>query len=253
MINSLRPPGFPRGRVFEVSDMRENRPVHLNPRLAAAAQLVRPGRIVADVGTDHAYLPAFLVADGRCPRCIAGDIGAGPLRNARETVEAYGLSDQIELVLSDGLENTAFRQADDIVIAGMGGEMIAAILRRAPYLRDKKYRLILQPMTRAEEVHLFLAESGFSVVEERAVTDAGKVYLVLAAEYTGAVQPLSGAAVYIGKLRGTDGPDAVRFIEKQQRRFTKELAGIESLPDKAERVREVRGILAELADALKGR
>lgn len=232
--------------------MRENRPIHLNPRLAAAAELVRPGRIAADVGTDHAYLPAYLVMCGRCPKCIAGDIGEGPLNNARETVAACGLTEQIELVLSDGLDSASFRRADDIVIAGMGGEMIATILRRAPHLRDAKYRLILQPMTRAEEVHLFLAANGFSVMEERAVTDAGKVYLILAAEYTGDVRHITGAEVYIGALRGSDGLDAVRFIQKQQRRFAKELEGIASLPDKAERVREVREILAGLQDAMKG-
>lgn len=226
--------------------------IKLNPRLAAAAAMVRPGMVVADVGTDHAYLPVYLVTSGRCPRCVAGDIGEGPLDNAQETVALYGLREQIALVLSDGLENEAFRTADDIVIAGMGGQMIASILERAPYLKDSRYRLILQPMTRAEEVHLFLAAHGFSIVEERAVTDAGKVYLVLAAQYTGAVRRLSDAEVYIGALRAGDGPDAVRFIEKQQRRFIKELEGIRFLPDKQERLQEIEEILSGLEHAMKG-
>lgn len=226
--------------------------IKLNPRLAAAASMVRPGKVTADVGTDHAYLPVYLVTSGRCPKCVAGDIGAGPLNNARETVALYGLPDQITLVLSDGLENEAFRTADDIVIAGMGGQMIASILARAPYLKDARYRLILQPMTRAEEVHLFLAANGFSVVEERAVTDAGKVYLILAAQYTGDVHRLTAAEVYIGALCAGDGPDAVRFIEKQQRRFIKELEGIRLLPDKQERVQEIQELLSGLEHALKG-
>ncbi|HIR53073.1 MAG TPA: SAM-dependent methyltransferase [Candidatus Onthovicinus excrementipullorum] len=232
--------------------MGEYRGIRLNPRLSAAAALVRLGRVAADVGTDHAYLPAYLVGSGICPRCIAGDIGEGPLNNARETVCACGLEDRVELVLSDGLEDAAFRAADDIIIAGMGGEMIAAILTRAPYLRDSRYRLILQPMTRAEEVHLFLAENGFSIVEERAVTDAGKVYLILAAEYDGTVRHLSGAQPYIGLLRGVQNPDAIRFIEKQRRRFRKELKGIADLPEKADRADEVRAVLADLERALKG-
>ncbi len=232
--------------------MGEYRGIHLNPRLAAAAALVRPGRVAADVGTDHAYLPAHLIGSGICPRCVAGDIGEGPLNNARETVLACGVGDRVALVLSDGLADPAFRAADDIVIAGMGGEMIAAILTRAPYLLDPRYRLILQPMTRAEEVHLFLAEHGFSIVEERAVTDAGKVYLILAAEYDGTVRHLSGAQPYIGTLCGTQSPDAARFIEKQRRRFQKELEGIADLPSRAERAREIRAILADLERALKG-
>ncbi len=226
--------------------------IRLNPRLAAAASMVRPGKVAADVGTDHAYLPAYLIASGRCPKCIAGDIGVGPLDNARETVALYGLSEQITLARSDGLENEAFRTADDIVIAGMGGQMIASILVRAPYLKDARYRLILQPMTRAEEVHLFLAANGFSVVEERAVTDAGKVYLILAAQYTGDVRRLTPAEVYIGALRAGDDPDAVRFIEKQQRRFIKELEGIRHLLDKQDRVQEIQEILSGLEHALKG-
>lgn len=231
--------------------MRQHHEIHLNPRLSAAAAMVRPGKVPADIGTDHAYLPAYLILSGRCLHCIAGDIGESPLENARETVELYGLSGQIELVLSDGLDDEVFRRAEDIVIAGMGGEMITDILTRAPYLKDKKYRLILQPMTRAEEVHLFLAANGFSIVEERAVTDAGKVYLILAAEYTGTACELSGAEIYIGKLTAADGPDAVRFIEKQQRRFFKELVGIEPFPDKAERAVEVREILAGFKQALE--
>ena len=243
---------FRAGAAFEVRIMEERCPIHLNPRLAAAAELVRPGRVAADIGTDHAYLPVYLVTCGRCPECVAGEIGAGPLRNARRTVEAYGLSGQISLVLSDGLENAALRAADDIIIAGMGGEMIAAILARAPYLKDARYRLILQPMTRAEEVHLFLAANGFSIIQERAITDGGKVYLVLAAEYSGAVRRLSGAEPYIGALRASDGADAVRFIEKQHRRFSKELEGIRPLPDKQKRVEEVEGILSSLERARKG-
>lgn len=237
---------------FEVREMNTERNIQLNPRLSAAAAMVRRGSIAADVGTDHAYLPAFLVRTGQCPACIAGDVGAGPLNNARETVAGYGLEDRISLVLSDGLDSLAFRRAQDFIIAGMGGEMIVSILSRAPFLKDPGLRLILQPMTRAEEVHGFLARSGFQLLQEQAVTDAGRVYLVLSAGYTGCPQPIGGAARYIGALRGSDGPDAVRFIQKQQRRFQKELGGILPFPEKAERVRQVREILSGLDRALKG-
>lgn len=95
---------FRAGAIFEVKEMCGHCEIKLNPRLAAAASMVRPGKVTADVGTDHAYLPVYLVTSGRCPKCVAGDIGAGPLNNARETVALYGLPDQITLVLSDGLE-----------------------------------------------------------------------------------------------------------------------------------------------------
>ena len=232
--------------------MKAYRNIRLNPRLSAAASMVREGMIAADVGTDHAYLPVFLVRSGRCPQCIAGDIGEGPLENARETVKEYGVEHKVRLVLSDGLDCPEYRDAQDIVIAGMGGEMIVDILSRAPFLRNRRFRLILQPMTRAEEVHRFLSENGFRLVQEQAVTDAGRVYLVLCAEYAGQPYPLSGAPLYIGALNALDGPDAVLFIEKQRRRFQKELDGIRPFPDKAERVRELMDILCGLDYALKG-
>lgn len=161
--------------------------MNLDKRLGTVAALVRPGARVADIGTDHAYLPVYLVQMGVCPTAIASDIGKGPLEAARHTVTAAGLTDKISLRLGDGLAGIAPDEAEDIVIAGMGGETIAAILQAAPWVKNPALRLILQPMTRAEDLRRFLLINGFSVLEERLIQDGRHLYPVLAAAYTGKV------------------------------------------------------------------
>ena len=158
---------------------------HLDKRLSAVAALVRPGSRVADIGTDHAYLPVHLVEAGICPSAIASDIGAGPLEAARRTVEAAGLTAQISCRLGNGLATVAPDEVEDIAIAGMGGETIAAILGAAPWVKEARLRLILQPMTHAEDLRRWLLQIGFSVLEEHLIRDGRHLYPVLAAEHTG--------------------------------------------------------------------
>ena len=158
--------------------------ITLDKRLSAVAALVRPGSRLADIGTDHAYLPVHLVQAGVCPSAIASDIGAGPLEAARRTVTERGLTSEIALRLGDGLATVTADEVEDIAIAGMGGETIAAILEAAPWVKDARLRLILQPMTRAEDLRRWLLTNGFSVIEEHLIIDGRHLYPVLAAEYT---------------------------------------------------------------------
>ncbi|MBR0447252.1 MAG: SAM-dependent methyltransferase [Clostridia bacterium] len=158
--------------------------ITLDKRLSAVAALVRPGSRLADIGTDHAYLPVHLVQAGVCPSAIASDIGAGPLEAARRTVAENGLTSEIALRLGDGLATVTVDEVEDIAIAGMGGETIAAILEAAPWVKDARLRLILQPMTRAEDLRRWLLTNGFSVIEEHLIIDGRHLYPVLAAEYT---------------------------------------------------------------------
>ena len=104
-------------------------------RLAAAAQLVRGGGSIADIGTDHAYLPAFLILTGKCTRALACDIGKGPLLSAERALRRLGLTEKIGLRLSDGLAEVSPEEADEIAVCGMGGTLIARILSDAPWIR----------------------------------------------------------------------------------------------------------------------
>ena len=97
----------------------------LSPRLKTAADMVRKGVVAADIGTDHAYLPSYLVLSGICPRALACDLRKGPLENAAETLEHWNIADKITLRLSDGLDELSAGEADDIIMAGMGGILIA--------------------------------------------------------------------------------------------------------------------------------
>lgn len=155
----------------------------LSKRLQAAADMVRQGSVVADIGTDHGFLPVHLIQHGICPRAIAADIKKGPLDAARRTVQTACLSQQVSLRLGDGLAPIEPGEADDIVIAGMGGETIVAILENVPWIKDPRYRLVLQPMSRAEQVHRFLYETGFEIEQERWIQDGKHGYVVLCASF----------------------------------------------------------------------
>ena len=134
----------------------------LSRRLSAAFELVREGEIVADIGTDHAVLPIHLVRCGLADSAIATDINKKPLMKAAENIDAVGLSDAIELRLGNGLACISPNEVDTIVIAGMGGELIADILAAAPWLRSGSYKLILQPMSRSERLREYLAAQHFT-------------------------------------------------------------------------------------------
>jgi tRNA (adenine22-N1)-methyltransferase len=170
----------------------------LDARLRAAAEYVRQEAYFADIGTDHAYLPVFLIEEGRISHAIAADIAKGPLARAAETVREAGLEKEIELCLTDGLQGLADRGVTDIAICGMGGEMIASILEASPFVKDASIRLILQPMTRAAHLRYYLAREGFAVEEETLCQAGRKLYSCLCASYTGTPYTLTPAEAEVG-------------------------------------------------------
>ena len=167
----------------------------------AAADLVRQGAVLADIGTDHALLPVFLCREGKIKRAIASDIGEGPLSAAKRQVEAAGLSDRILLHLGNGLDGLADEGLTDIAICGMGGELIVDILRRAPFVKDRRIRLVLQPMTHAEILREYLVKTGFSIIDEDVVTEQNdrKIYQIICAEYSGETVEYTADELYLGR------------------------------------------------------
>lgn len=222
----------------------------LDKRLSLAASYVRPGSRLADIGTDHARLPTALVASGRCPRAVASDLRPGPVKAARRTVAAARLETVIDIRLGDGLNTLAPDEADDIVIAGMGGETIAAILEAAPWIRDSRYRLILQPMTRAEHLHRYLLQNGFSILREEAVQDEGRLYLALLAAFSDAPPAEEGDLRFLtGALSPTGA--GKRYIEKQRRLLLRRAAGLRSRPLSSAAEKAEADRLEEAAAALR--
>ena len=150
--------------------------LHLSPRLQAAVSLIGPEGGVADIGTDHAYLPAALALQGRKGRLVAADLREGPLSRARETASRYGVTDRLEFCLSDGLEQVTPENLGWIVICGMGGETIRGILERAEWLRDSGVTLVLQPQSKQEELTEWLSHNGWCLCDTAIAGDAGRIY-----------------------------------------------------------------------------
>ena len=174
--------------------------IKLDDRLSAVASLVRNGKRVADIGTDHGYLVAYLVERGICPSGIAADLRKGPLENARQTVIHQGLSDKIELILSDGLQNIPENACDDIVIAGMGGPLMIRILSAYPEVTASAKELILQPQSEIAEVRIWLYEQGYEIVEEHMVYEEGKYYPMFKAVKNPEAKKLSYLEYKFGRL-----------------------------------------------------
>ena len=164
----------------------------LTARLRLAAELCGQTDTVIDVGCDHAYLCAHLVQQG-VRHAYASDIRPGPLEAAKETIREAGLEDRITPVLCPGLEAFGPEDAKTIVICGMGGETIAAILEAAPWTAEGKHKLVLQPMTQAPRLRKWLREHGYQIRQERLAQEGKRLYCLL--EVWGG-QPASDAGQY---------------------------------------------------------
>lgn len=183
----------------EATVLHQKRPVILDARLAKTASMVRPNAIFADVGCDHGYLAIELMRQGAC-HGYACDINAGPLETAKRNIEAAGFTQQIQTVLTDGLNGLDNCGLTDITIAGIGGEVITEILKKAEFLKKDSTRLVLQPQSREYILRSFLAENGFSVLSEEAVRSGRYVYTVITADYTGECRKLSMQEAFAGLL-----------------------------------------------------
>lgn len=198
--------------IMDKNDLIDNKVPHLSlgPRLDAVMSFIRDGTTLADIGTDHALIPIAACLSGKCTRAYATDVNSGPVERARKNVALYGLSDVITCIKSDGLswltETPVSRY--DIVIAGMGGETIADIISKNGLIRTPAVRLILQPMTKQEKVRPFLAESGYKTLAEKVVTENGKYYCIICAEYDGAIRSIDDFTAAYGT------PEAIIFTSK---------------------------------------
>lgn len=169
----------------------------ISKRLEAAASFARQGARIADIGTDHAYLPIYLYAKGVIRGGVASDINEGPTDRARLNIRAWGAESAIEVLRTDGLSGIESYDPEDIFILGMGGELIARIISDAPWVREGK-RLVLQPMTHPEILREYLYKNGFTVTDE-ALVEEDKIYQIICAEYVGVSEDADAAELMFGK------------------------------------------------------
>ena len=197
-------------------------------RLRAAAAYVRQDACFADIGTDHAYLPVFLLQTGKISHAIATDIARGPLDRARATAEEAGLLDRVSLRLTSGLCGLENDGITDASICGMGGELIASLLEASPFVRTPDLRLILQPMTRAAHLRRYLAKEGFIVEDETLCRAGGRLYACLCVHYGGTPYTLSPLEALLGVpelTRGEQDPLFLPYVKSHVQTLTRAVTG----------------------------
>lgn len=180
--------------------------IKLTKRLQAIADMVNRGSVPVDVGTDHGYIPVYLVQNKICKTAVACDINEGPLNSCRMLVSQCGFDDKIKCVLSNGLQSVN-DEYDTVIIAGMGGELIADILSRAESIFSKN--IILNPMTHPEIARKWLFDNGFEITKDIIVADGRHHYSIFSAEYVGNVGEKTQSDYYLGSI--TDFSDKEYF------------------------------------------
>ena len=191
----------------------------LSKRLQTIADFVKKGAVVADIGTDHAHIPIYLIKNNIISKAYACDINAGPLEKAKENINYYGVKN-IELRLSNGLEKLKIDEADTFIIAGMGGELIIDILDGGQGFFDKKNTFILSPHTKIEEVRNYLLRKGLKILKEDMCIDEGKFYTVMEAVYIGKTFSYTKGELLFGKYL-IDNKDSVLFeyLKKEKKKY----------------------------------
>ncbi len=218
----------------------------LDPRLWTLAQLVRPGARCADVGCDHGYLIAWLCASGKIPGGYACDINSKPLEKAAFTLSQCGVSHQVKTVRCNGLEGVGPGQVEDVVIAGMGGDLIWRILDACPWSRDPSLRFVLQPMTKIHRLRQLLYANGFVLLQERAVAAGEFVYTAMQAAYTGDCREISPLFAWGGLLLDDPSPEARAYLQRRARMLEERLAGLERSGKSADEQARVRKLWEQL-------
>ena len=176
----------------------------IDERLRSAASLVCPGARLADIGSDHAYLPIYLCGMGVVSRALASDLNAGPVLAAEQNIREYGMSDKIQTLKTDGLDGVLAFNPDHITILGMGGELIISIIDKAEWVKDGKIKLIVQPMTHAELLYTYLLNNGFCVEDEIICSTSpgrdDRMYRIIKASYDGKIRECGLCEALVGRV-----------------------------------------------------
>ncbi len=225
----------------------------LTPRLRAIAELVKQDERVGDIGTDHGYIPIWLVETGRCQKVVASDINAGPTENARRAISLAGLTDQIDARLGGGLLPYTVGEIDTVIIAGMGGLLIADILMERPEMTASVKRFILQPMQAQAELRKWLHEHDYYIIEERLAREGNRIYEILVVEHD--AQNIEDEISYeLGVNMLKTGDDlSIFFMEKKIKQLKAIVGGLQhSKDDTADvRITALRHKLERFEEVLK--
>ena len=227
--------------------------MQLSQRLSSVASMVTAGNCLADVGTDHGYVPIYLYERKIIPHAIAMDVNKGPLERAALHIAESGMKEAIETRLSDGLTALKPGEADSVVVAGMGGPLIIRILSAHPEITESLKELILQPQSEISEVRIWLYEQGYEIVEEHMVFEDGKYYPMFKAVKNPEAEKLTDLEYKYGKLSVLREPEVLRAY------LVREIANKQTILQKLSeettekskgRAVEIKALLAELEEML---
>ncbi len=191
----------------------------LSLRLKAVADMVTPGKIVADIGTDHGYVPIYLIENEIVPYAYAMDINEGPVLRAKQNIEDRGLADKISVIKSNGMEKLTPDMAQSVVIAGMGGELIIQILKESKVMNNLD-ELVLSPHRRVDLVRSYLLEKGWSIVEETMVKDMDKYYTIMKVIPVSESVAYSKSEMIYGRILLNDRNEILKeYLDKEYHKF----------------------------------
>ena len=200
----------------------------LDERLSVIAELVPPSDVAADIGTDHALLPCELISQKKCKAVIAVDIRPGPVLRARKQVKKAGYEKKIKVILGDGMKPVVKYKPSVYIIAGMGGELIASVIEECRGDIPAGTKFVLQPMTRAPKLRIYLAENGFKITDERVTSKKnGRLFEIIAAEYDGVKRDIGPVEALIGEKNIERGGDLeIALIRRELYRMLKVKTGL---------------------------
>ena len=227
--------------------------MQLSQRLSSVASMVTAGNCLADVGTDHGYVPIYLYERNIIPRAIAMDVNKGPLERAALHIAESGMKEAIETRLSDGLTALKPGEADSVVIAGMGGPLIIIILSAHPEVTESLKELILQPQSEISEVRIWLYEQGYEIIEEHMVFEDGKYYPMFKAVKNPETEKLTDLEYKYGKISVLGEPEVLRaYLVREIANKQNILQKLSEETTEKSKVRavEIKALLAELEEML---
>lgn len=227
----------------------------LKGRLKLIAEKVPICNTVADIGTDHAYIPVYLIQQNVCKKSIASDVKIGPVKIAERNISQYKLNDRIETRLGSGLDTIVENEADAIIIAGMGGTLVAELLEANSAKAKKATALILQPMNDLDVVRKWLYDHKFDIYDEELVAEGPKYYCVFAARYSGEDKAYKDFQLHVGeKLIEKNDPLLLPYCEmkvSQIDRVLNQLVAMEKNSELKSYYSELRENYFNLIDKIK--
>lgn len=223
----------------------------ISDRLQHIANMIPKCTCLADIGTDHGYIPIFCILNGVCKKAIASDINKGPVEAANKNIKRYEITGGIDTRVGPGLSTLAPGEADVIVIAGMGGNLIADIIEEDMLVAEKADVLILQPVQYPEVLRKYLHKKGFKIIDEDLVCDGEKYYQIIKASKGEDPGYKSEASYYIGKILIDKGGALLKeYLEHKITKLNIILKSLEESKDNS-RYREVVNLKEEFEEVMK--